>query len=57
MTRKDYIIIAQAIQDARKVLNPQTPIDIVVLHLAKQLSIDNPKFNTKKFTVACGIKE
>ena len=59
MTRKDYILIADAIATARKVEQGDTVL-VSVAHLAntlaKELEIDNPRFNRETFLTACGVK-
>ena len=59
MTRKDYVIIADAIATARKVEQGDTVL-VSVAHLANilatELEIDNPRFNREIFLTACGVK-
>jgi hypothetical protein len=58
MTRKDYILIAEAIATARKVEQGDTVL-VSVAHLANtlatELEIDNPRFNREIFLKACGV--
>jgi hypothetical protein len=58
MTRKDYILIADAIATARKVEQGDTVL-VSVAHLANtlatELQIDNPRFNREIFLKACGV--
>jgi hypothetical protein len=58
MTRKDYILIADAIATARKVEQGDTVL-VSVAHLANtlatELQIDNPRFNRETFLTACGV--
>ncbi len=54
MTRKDYIRIARAIFNS--------PIDDdargnIVLELSAELKMDNPEFDSNKFSKACGIED
>jgi hypothetical protein len=59
MTRKDYILIADAIATARKVEQGETVL-VSVAHLANtlatELQIENPRFNREIFLKACGVK-
>jgi hypothetical protein len=59
MTRKDYILIAEAIATARKVEQGDTVL-VSVAHLANTLAtdleIENPRFNREMFLTACGVK-
>jgi len=58
MTRKDYILIADAIATARKVEQGETVL-VSVAHLANtlatELQIENPRFNREMFLKACGV--
>ena len=55
MTKKDYVLIASAILPlfGEQRLDKETIVTIVE-RLANKLAIDNPKFNAKKFALACG---
>jgi hypothetical protein len=56
MTRKDYIVIAQAISAARhenQSASARDALDSVVLNLLPALRADNPAFNAGKFAEAC----
>jgi hypothetical protein len=59
MTRKDYILIANAIATARKV-ELANAVLVSVEHLANtlatELEIENPRFNRATFLTACGVK-
>jgi hypothetical protein len=59
MTRKDYILIANAIATARKV-ELANAVLVSVEHLANtlatELEIENPRFNRETFLTACGVK-
>ena len=62
MTKKDYIIIAQAVKSARQNVGPavkdrQQTIDEVVNLLCYALYGDNPKFVAQKFAEACNLSE
>lgn len=53
MTRKDYVLIARAIRQARNEYD-DIPIGIscVTLHLANALERDNPRFDRDRFISA-----
>lgn len=61
MTRKDYILIANAIkrehQDAVLMGKQCDPARLALVYLAKRLSVelkeDNPRFNSEAFYNAC----
>lgn len=59
MSRKDYQLIAQAVREAREVLDggrsDQMVIDTVVISLTNKLSGDNVRFDRGKFIKACEI--
>ena len=62
MTRKDYVLIADTIKNARKVVIVGEGTTLVsVAHLAHtlatELEIDNPRFDRFRFLVACGVYE
>jgi len=60
MTKKDYILIAGAIKEAKDsfVDSKETEITIkkVIFTLANALSKQNPLFDFDKFAFACGIE-
>lgn len=56
MTRKDYIIIARALQGAYPVPENSTPIQAwrgAVGAIADAIAKDNPRFDKDKFLLAC----
>jgi hypothetical protein len=59
MTRKDYVLISDAIKTARKVEGDMGAVLVSVAHLAHtlatELEIDNPRFNRARFLDACGV--
>lgn len=62
MTRKDYVLIAEAIAEEVKVYNDGNPKkgDIVVIRgvaysIAERLQRDNMRFNLETFIKACGF--
>jgi hypothetical protein len=57
MTRKDYILIAEAIEAIRADFgdNPVS-LDVVAEELASALQADNARFDTARFLTACGVK-
>lgn len=61
MTKKDYILIAEAIKEAKTILAKRgyslQQVAFVQDELAKRLSNENPRFNWSKFEKACSIEE
>ena len=57
MTRKDYILIAEAIEAIRADFgdNPVS-LDVVAEELASALQADNARFDNARFLTACGVK-
>ena len=60
MTRKDYVLIAEAMREARLWIADQTPNAvaawmIAVKALATALHRDNPRFDRERFYAACGL--
>jgi hypothetical protein len=55
MTKKDYELIAEGIQDHRKQYGGRTDsvVKEVVYSLAMKLEQENDRFNAEKFTQAC----
>lgn len=58
MTRKDYVLIAQAISDQQHWLTAEErqPITGLIYTLASALARDNPRFDRSKFIAACEPK-
>lgn len=63
MSKKDYELIAEVIQDAMEMrdttmsLHPQTvTIKYIAKRLATALALDNEKFDTSRFLTACGVQ-
>jgi len=63
MTRKDYVLIAEAICNTRTKADFQgkagdeATIQEVARSMAQLLEYDNPRFDRNRFLVACGVKE
>lgn len=58
MTRKDYKLIADAVNEARLLSNyvlPERAIELVAQTLATALAKDNPRFDMERFIEACGF--
>ncbi len=63
MTRKDYILIAEAVKASRPE-TPHSPDDKPYLSqcfatanaLARALANDNPRFDRERFLKACGVR-
>lgn len=60
MTRKDYKLIAEVLNDAVQDCMNGTEEDIIfmqklVLNMANALQSDNPRFLYKRFYDACGL--
>lgn len=53
MTRKDYILIAEVIATSWHA-NAEAKRDLAV-SMAEALETDNPRFDRKRFLVACGV--
>lgn len=55
MTRKDYILISDAIRDAYLSADDskRPAIDDVIARLVRKLSLDNPRFDAARFVAAC----
>lgn len=57
MTRKDYVLIAAALKDARA----STPeanhvgVDVAASNIAHALARDNPRFDRARFLKAAGV--
>lgn len=65
MTRKDYQLIASAIDNSRpEILGANSPdarqrhdtCDLVARTMAKSLAADNPNFDRDRFLRACGVE-
>lgn len=59
MTKKDYILLAQAIKQAKpEGIEEERAVWLqVVGALSYVLGIDNPRFQALKFKEACGVAE
>ena len=58
MTRKDYVLLAQAIQNARMGDVPklhQASVNTVVDELCRVLKQDNPRFDSDRFKEQCMV--
>lgn len=61
MTRKDYILIADALKDARGTMlltaaAYHSGVDNAVHRLADALARDNPRFDRERFLKAAGVQ-
>lgn len=58
MTKKDYIIIAEAIAKTKDMVArvPGHYRARIAVSLAEALRADNPRFDEEKFFKACGVK-
>lgn len=53
MSNKDYIVIAQALSNARAVEGvDESTLDVAVAFIGAALQADNPRFDPKKFYAA-----
>jgi hypothetical protein len=52
MTRKDYIATSEILSDYSDVVD-----DVVLYAIANYFSSDNPRFDEKRFLIACGLTE
>lgn len=68
MSKKDYILLAQALKDSKpeNLLSVQTTNDMKIgitmflrtcENIANKLAQDNPRFNRAKFLTACGYND
>ena len=55
MTRKDYEMIAAAIERATHSDEPLSQAALIVSELANTFKADNPRFDAEKFIRACGF--
>ena len=57
MTRKDYVLLAEALQAAAYALNPpeRTGALLAANEISHRLKQDNPRFERKRFLEACGL--
>lgn len=58
MTRKDYILIAAALRDARQANSTaahEIAISDAAFILARSLANDNPRFDRARFLAAAGV--
>jgi len=60
MTRKDYVLLADAMLKAKSAVNNWGPeseqgVKYAALTLSDALSNDNPRFDRDRFLTACGF--
>ena len=59
MTKKDYILIAEAIKhsssNAQGNLSEECAIQYVACNIADVLEKENTRFNRSRFLIACGV--
>ena len=57
MTKKDYIIIARAIVEAKiwAGTDQKSGVTLTSQYISDALQKDNPKFDAEKFAEACGL--
>jgi hypothetical protein len=57
MTRKDYILLADALKAAAYALNPPERYGalLAAYEISHILQEDNPRFDRKRFMDACGL--
>jgi hypothetical protein len=57
MTRKDYVLLAEALQVTAYALNPpeRTGALLAANEIAHRLKQDNPRFDRKRFLEAAGL--
>jgi hypothetical protein len=61
MTRKDYILIAEALKAARAeatavAMRAAVGVTIAAVHISDVLARDNPRFDRECFLKACGVQ-
>ncbi len=58
MTKKDYVLIAKAINGTRPIMFPDRTfndtVDVVARAISWELMLDNAAFNRQRFLEACG---
>jgi hypothetical protein len=57
MSRRDYILIADAIRSVLDQVNDRSVIEPIVHAIATCMQRDNPRFDRRRFVAACGIAE
>ena len=60
MTRKDYELIALSISVDRETMvsdEQRKVVDFIAKGLAEQLQAMNPRFDSMKFVLACGVNQ
>ena len=62
MTKKDYVLIAEAMRNVDYLLSNRNTFSFDVFPVicnivANSLSSNNPRFDRNKFLTACGVKE
>jgi hypothetical protein len=60
MTRKDYEMIALSISVDRETMTTDEQrkvVDFIAKGLAEQLEAMNPRFDSMKFVLACGVNQ
>lgn len=61
MTRKDYVLIAEAIKNARNSVENNLTANglgagnMIPAYIAEALELDNPRFDRNRFLDACGL--
>lgn len=55
MTRKDYKLIADAVNEARMLAEHPDSVQLAAQTLATALAKDNPRFDMERFIEACGF--
>lgn len=55
MTRKDYVLIAEALKEARRVSQYPDGISTAARCIAGALAAANPRFDRARFLRACGV--
>lgn len=58
MTRKDYVLLADALKVAVNALNPPECLGafLAANEIAHVLANDNPRFDRRRFLKACGLE-
>ena len=67
MTKKDYVLIAAALKDAKRPLCPDWTLNdclrvdqgwtAAVMHVTSALNAENPRFDRTRFLAACGVTQ
>jgi hypothetical protein len=55
LSKRDYVLLADAIREALASVNDRAPVKLIVDALAACLQRDNIRFDKQRFVAACGL--